>query len=205
MVRQRYALGRRGRQRSVDRAWEGKRFLQARGTGCAPRRIVMFVPMKVKHSVVAVGLVFGLSLPLHAMDRWSALSQVESGDNDRAVGSGQGRFPDTRSSPNFGAVTRPPMPIGQTPPMPCSSPSRPCRNAAQPLSARCAGRQRTRSFTSCGTPRRRFSAPAKRCCAAQNDSATWLGPGERRASRLRLPCRRLQRLFQQRLLAWAVG
>ena len=47
----------------------------------------MFVPMKVKHSVVAVGLVFGLSLPLHAMDRWSALSQIESGDNDRAVGS----------------------------------------------------------------------------------------------------------------------
>lgn len=40
----------------------------------------------MKRFVVAVGLVFGLCLPLHAMDRWTALSQVESGDNDRAVG-----------------------------------------------------------------------------------------------------------------------
>jgi hypothetical protein len=46
----------------------------------------MFVRMKVQCSVVAVGLVFGLCLPLQAMDRWSALSQIESGDNDHAVG-----------------------------------------------------------------------------------------------------------------------
>ena len=46
----------------------------------------MFVRMKVKGSVVAVGLVFGLCLPLLAADRWSALSQIESGDNDQAVG-----------------------------------------------------------------------------------------------------------------------
>ena len=46
----------------------------------------MFVRMKVKLSVVAVGLAFGLCLELHAMDRWSALSQIESGDDDQAVG-----------------------------------------------------------------------------------------------------------------------
>jgi hypothetical protein len=46
----------------------------------------MFVQKKVKLSVVAVGLVFGLGLPLQAMDRWTALSQIESGDDDRAVG-----------------------------------------------------------------------------------------------------------------------
>ena len=46
----------------------------------------MFVRMKVKRSLVALGLVFGLCLPLRAMDRWSALSQIESGDNDQAVG-----------------------------------------------------------------------------------------------------------------------
>jgi len=32
------------------------------------------------------GLVLALCLPLQARDRWSALSQLESGDNDRAVG-----------------------------------------------------------------------------------------------------------------------
>jgi hypothetical protein len=47
----------------------------------------MFVGIKVKLSVVAVGLVFGLCLPIRAMDRWSALSQIESGDDDRAMGS----------------------------------------------------------------------------------------------------------------------
>lgn len=31
-------------------------------------------------------LVFGLSLRLYAMDRWAALSQIESGDSDCAVG-----------------------------------------------------------------------------------------------------------------------
>ncbi len=46
----------------------------------------MFLRMKVKGLTVAVGLVFGLSLPLQAKDRWSALSQLESGDNDHAVG-----------------------------------------------------------------------------------------------------------------------
>jgi hypothetical protein len=47
----------------------------------------MLVRMKVRLSVVAVGVVFGLCFPIKAMERWSALSQIESGDNDRAVGS----------------------------------------------------------------------------------------------------------------------
>ncbi len=42
--------------------------------------------MKTKGSVVAVVLALGLCLPLQAMDRWSALSQLESGDNDHAIG-----------------------------------------------------------------------------------------------------------------------
>ena len=43
--------------------------------------------MKLNVSVVAVGVVFGLCLPIRAMDRWRALSQVESGDNDHTIGS----------------------------------------------------------------------------------------------------------------------
>jgi len=43
--------------------------------------------MKVKISVVAIGLAFGAFLQLQAMDRWSALSLIESGDDDFAVGS----------------------------------------------------------------------------------------------------------------------
>ena len=43
--------------------------------------------MKVKISAVAVGLAFGACLQIQAMDRWSALSQLESGDNDFVVGS----------------------------------------------------------------------------------------------------------------------
>ena len=43
--------------------------------------------MKVKISLATVRLVLGLCLPLQALDRWSALSQIESGDNDRALGS----------------------------------------------------------------------------------------------------------------------
>ena len=47
----------------------------------------MFARMKVKLCLVAVGLVFGMCLPIQAMDRWRALSQLESADDDCAVGS----------------------------------------------------------------------------------------------------------------------
>jgi hypothetical protein len=46
----------------------------------------MFVGMKAHIFVVVVGLVIGTRTQLQAMDRWSALSQIESGDNDHAVG-----------------------------------------------------------------------------------------------------------------------
>ena len=46
----------------------------------------MFARMKVKLCAVAVGLIFGLCPRVQAMDRWSALSQLESGDDDTAVG-----------------------------------------------------------------------------------------------------------------------
>ncbi len=42
--------------------------------------------MKTNCSLSIVVLVFGLCLRLQAMDRWAALSQIESGDNDLAVG-----------------------------------------------------------------------------------------------------------------------
>jgi hypothetical protein len=48
---------------------------------------MMHARMKVKMSIAAVGLLLGLCLELRARDRWSALSQIESGDNDCAVGS----------------------------------------------------------------------------------------------------------------------
>ena len=43
--------------------------------------------MNVRLRVVATALVVGMCAQLHAMDRWSALSQIESGDDDHAVGS----------------------------------------------------------------------------------------------------------------------
>jgi hypothetical protein len=46
----------------------------------------MFILLKAKPCIVAIGMVFGLCLSVDAMDRWSALSQLESGDNDHAVG-----------------------------------------------------------------------------------------------------------------------
>ena len=42
--------------------------------------------MNVKVCTIVVGLVLGLGAQLRAMDRWTALSLIESGDNDRAVG-----------------------------------------------------------------------------------------------------------------------
>ena len=42
--------------------------------------------MKAQICGAAVGLAFGMCTQLQAMDRWSALSQIESGDDDHAVG-----------------------------------------------------------------------------------------------------------------------
>ena len=61
--------------------------MQTLGTVCARCRTAIFVGIKVKISIVAVGLVVGLCLQTRAMDRWNALSQIESGDDDLAVGS----------------------------------------------------------------------------------------------------------------------
>ena len=46
----------------------------------------MFAGMKAGRCAVVVWLVFGFCCQLQAMDRWSALSQVESADDDHAVG-----------------------------------------------------------------------------------------------------------------------
>jgi len=46
----------------------------------------MFARMNVKLAIAAVVLTAGVCSRLPAMDRWSALSQIESGDDDRAVG-----------------------------------------------------------------------------------------------------------------------
>jgi len=46
----------------------------------------MFVPMKLNVSLAAGSVVIGMCLPMKAMDRWSALSQIESGNNDYSIG-----------------------------------------------------------------------------------------------------------------------
>ena len=46
----------------------------------------MFPGMKAVRCAVVVWLGFGFCSQLRAMDRWSALSQIESGDDDCAVG-----------------------------------------------------------------------------------------------------------------------
>lgn len=46
----------------------------------------MFARMNARTSLAAVVLIFSACLQLQAMDRWAALSQIESGDDDRAVG-----------------------------------------------------------------------------------------------------------------------
>jgi len=46
----------------------------------------MFARMNVKLALATVVLGMGVCSRLPAMDRWSALSQIESGDDDRAVG-----------------------------------------------------------------------------------------------------------------------
>jgi hypothetical protein len=46
----------------------------------------MFAGMKAWRCAVVVWMVFGFWSQLQAMDRWSALSQIESGDDDHAVG-----------------------------------------------------------------------------------------------------------------------
>jgi hypothetical protein len=72
--------------RGLDRAGEGGRGWQARGAASSPHLVAMLVLEKERLCLVAFGLVVGLCLPVRAMDRWSALSQIESGDNDHAVG-----------------------------------------------------------------------------------------------------------------------
>jgi hypothetical protein len=47
----------------------------------------MFGRANAEITLAAVVLAACVCFPIQAMDRWSALSQVESGDNDRAVGS----------------------------------------------------------------------------------------------------------------------
>ena len=43
--------------------------------------------MPLKFLAIVTLLALGAGLPASAMDRWAALSQIESGDNDTAVGS----------------------------------------------------------------------------------------------------------------------
>jgi hypothetical protein len=44
------------------------------------------IKMNLGKRFCAALFILGLWLPLQAMDRWSALSEIESGNNDRAVG-----------------------------------------------------------------------------------------------------------------------
>ena len=42
--------------------------------------------MNANLCTIALGLAFALCAESHAMDRWSALAQIESGNDDRAIG-----------------------------------------------------------------------------------------------------------------------
>ena len=57
-----------------------------RGMVSAIGGTAMLAQSKLKLSVAAVALVFSVCLQVQAMDRWGALSQLESGDDDGAVG-----------------------------------------------------------------------------------------------------------------------
>jgi hypothetical protein len=57
------------------------------GTAAALFCGALFAQMNAKISLASVVLIVIVCLPLKAMDRWSALSQIESGDDDHAVGS----------------------------------------------------------------------------------------------------------------------
>jgi hypothetical protein len=83
------ALGIEGDSSSaLSKAGQGSAVSPGRGRGTAPAFIsaAMLARIKVKLSLTAVGLILAISLRLQAMDRWSALSQLESGDDDCAVG-----------------------------------------------------------------------------------------------------------------------
>ena len=99
-------------------------------------------------------------LPLQAMDRWSALSQIESGDDDDAVGAAGEISRYQTQARGLAALRRHQRGLDQSRLMPCRSPGRPCRNAARPLNAPSAGPRRTLSSTSCGM-RRAQVRPAK--------------------------------------------
>jgi hypothetical protein len=43
--------------------------------------------MRLRLIITTVALAFEVSLKVQAMDRWSALSQIETRDNDKAIGS----------------------------------------------------------------------------------------------------------------------
>src|SRR6266567_952502 len=72
MLAPNYGLSRNCGTRPVSRA---------RGTASA-----RFCVMKWKNSVLVGAMVVSACFTCAAMDRWSALSQIESGDNDKAVG-----------------------------------------------------------------------------------------------------------------------
>jgi hypothetical protein len=48
--------------------------------------LVVAIRMRLSLIITTVALGFAVSLKVQAMDRWSALSQIETRDNDRAIG-----------------------------------------------------------------------------------------------------------------------
>jgi hypothetical protein len=64
------------------RNWSTNPDERFRGTACAR----FSASMKLKLSVLVVAMAICGCLRGMAMDRWSALSQIESGDNDKAIG-----------------------------------------------------------------------------------------------------------------------
>ena len=80
------------------------------------------------------------------------------------------KFRDTKSDLRFGDAMLRLMPAGATLKIPYQLPRSQWNIGAQPLNETFIDRQQTLNFTYCGTPRRKFSGPAKRFPSARNDS-----------------------------------
>jgi hypothetical protein len=95
----------------------------------------MFARIDVKTALATVVLAVSVCARLQAMDRWSALSQIESGDDDHAVGSA-GEVSRYQISPEVWQRYAPPTAVW-------TKPEEALSVAKQAMQERCAAFERT--------------------------------------------------------------
>jgi hypothetical protein len=131
----------------------------------------MFARMNVRCPLATFLLAFSVCSRLQGMDRWSALSQIESGDDDHAVGA-TGEVSRYQMKPEVWqryAQSKADW----------TNPDDALSVARQAMQERCAEFERTAqrprrtwSSTFYGTHRRRFNGQARRCPGVPSDSVT---------------------------------